>query len=45
MGVFAGESFSSKSCEYVPLIRFFALNYEQSDYYYYYINKKKKNKH
>ena len=45
MGVFAGESFSSKSCEYVPLIRFFALNYEQSDYYYYYINLKCRNKH
>ena len=44
MGVFAGESFSSKSCEYVPLIHFFALYFE-NNYYYYYINLKCRNKH
>jgi len=43
MGVFAGESFSSMSCEYVPLINFFVLNFEQKDYYY--INLKCRNKH
>ena len=43
MGVFAGESFSSMSCEYVPLIHFFVLNFEQKDYYY--INLKCRNKH
>lgn len=43
MGVFAGESFSSMSCEYVPLIHFFILNFEQKDYYY--INLKCRNKH
>ena len=43
MGVFAGESFSGMNCEYVPLIHFFVLNFEEIDYYY--INLKCRNKH